>query len=70
MLKNKTILITGATGGIGRSISFLFAQNNAELVLLGRNHKKLKALKSNILKKHKKTVPPCSEDTTFTSVES
>jgi len=55
MLKNKTILITGATGGIGRSISFLFAQNNAELVLLGRNHKKLKALKSNILKKHKKT---------------
>ena len=55
MLTNKTVIITGATGGIGKSISFLFAKNNAKLILLGKNYKKLKILKSNILKKYKKT---------------
>jgi 3-oxoacyl-[acyl-carrier protein] reductase len=55
MLTNKTVVITGATGGIGKSISFLFAKNNAKLILLGKNYKKLKTLKSNILKKYKKT---------------
>ena len=45
MLKNKKILITGATGGIGKAISFLFAKNNAQLFLTGRNKKKLDNLK-------------------------
>ena len=40
MLKNKKILITGATGGIGKAISILFAKNNGELLLAGRNKKK------------------------------
>ena len=41
LLKNKKILITGATGGIGKAISILFAKNNGELLLTGRNKKKL-----------------------------
>ena len=53
MLKNKKILITGATGGIGKAIAFLFAKNNAELFLTGRNKKKLDNLKSQILKLYK-----------------
>ena len=53
MLKNKKILITGATGGIGKSIAFLFAKNKAQLFLTGRNKKKLDNLKSQILKLYK-----------------
>ena len=53
MLKNKKIVITGATGGIGKAIAFLFAKNNAELFLTGRNKKKLDKLKSQILRLYK-----------------
>ena len=53
MLKNKKILITGATGGIGKAISILFAQNNAELLLAGRSEKKLNGFKLQILKSYK-----------------
>ena len=53
MLRKKKILITGATGDIGSEISFLFAKNNAELLLAGKDIKKLINLKSKILKSHK-----------------
>jgi 3-oxoacyl-[acyl-carrier protein] reductase len=44
MLKDKTILITGATGGIGYEISKLFAKSGAKLILLGRNENLLASL--------------------------
>ena len=53
MLKNKKILITGATGGIGKAISILFAKNNGELLLVGRNKKKLNQFRLQILKSYK-----------------
>ena len=53
MLKNKKILITGATGGIGKAISILFAKNNAELLLAGRSEKKLNEFRLQILKLYK-----------------
>ena len=41
-LKNKVILITGASKGIGKSISTKLAQNGAKVVLLSRNIEELK----------------------------
>ncbi|MAE09231.1 MAG: NAD(P)-dependent oxidoreductase [Bacteroidetes bacterium] len=38
---NKITLITGATSGIGRSCAYLFAQNNHDLILIGRRKNRL-----------------------------
>lgn len=43
-LKNKTIILTGATGGIGQAIAQVLAQQGAKLVLIGRNESKLQSL--------------------------
>ena len=51
-IQNKNILITGATGGIGRSIVKSFDGDNNNLLIIGTNENKLNALsqelKSNI----------------------
>ena len=43
-LKNKVIVITGATGVLASSLALSLAKNNARLVLLGRNQKLLDEL--------------------------
>lgn len=48
LLKNKTVLITGASRGIGKSIARLFAEHGAALVLCGRNMENLSALQTDI----------------------
>ena len=48
MVENKSILVTGASSGIGLSIVKLMASSNAKLVLTGRNESKLQKLISNI----------------------
>lgn len=40
-LKNKIILITGASSGIGRSCSVECSRSGADLILVGRNHEEL-----------------------------
>lgn len=45
---NKVVLITGATSGIGEAAAKVFAEANAQVMLTGRNDKKLTALKSNL----------------------
>ncbi len=53
-LKNKKVIITGATGGIGNSIIKSFVQNDAKVLATGTNDEKLKSLKNmydNILTK-------------------
>jgi 3-oxoacyl-[acyl-carrier protein] reductase len=49
LLKGKTILITGSSKGIGKSIAQLFAREGADLVLLARNADALEEL-SNFLR--------------------
>ena len=44
-LKNKKVIITGATGGIGNSIIKSFVQQEAKVLATGTNEEKLKLLK-------------------------
>ena len=48
VLKNKVIVITGATGVLASSLAISLAKNNARLVLLGRNQKLLDELTKKI----------------------
>ena len=45
----KTVLITGATGGIGRGICKLFQQQGAQLAIVGRDEAKLDAFRKREL---------------------
>ncbi len=47
--KDKVIIITGASGGIGRVAALAFARCNAKVVLTARNEEKLQALQEEIL---------------------
>jgi NAD(P)-dependent dehydrogenase (short-subunit alcohol dehydrogenase family) len=44
----KTVLVTGATGTIGKATSLELAKNACQLILFGRNIEKLNAAKSEI----------------------
>lgn len=44
----KTVLITGATAGIGEAIANIFAQHHYRLILTGRRAERLEALKNSL----------------------
>lgn len=50
-LKGKTVLITGASSGIGEQIAYHLADINCHLILVARREEKLLAMKSEIEKK-------------------
>ena len=54
-LKNRKILITGASSGIGREIAIIAAKHGAIIYAVGRNQKKLNLLKDKIGNKKCKT---------------
>nr|WP_294840466.1 SDR family oxidoreductase [uncultured Methylotenera sp.] len=47
-LKNKCILLTGATGGIGKHLALMLARKGANIILVGRDGGKLAALSQQI----------------------
>ena len=47
-IKNKTVLITGASQGIGKNISELFSRNKTKCIMVARNIKKLEKLKKKL----------------------
>ena len=47
-LNSKTVLITGATDGLGKNLAYRFAQKGSSLILHGRNPEKGKQLIDDI----------------------
>ena len=52
----QTVLITGASSGIGKEMAYVFAENNYHLILVARRKENLEAIKSDIEQKHKLNV--------------
>lgn len=52
MMSNKTALITGATGGLGKEFVKVFAGNGINLILVGRNPQKLQTLRNSVQKRY------------------
>lgn len=48
LLKNKTILVTGASRGIGAAISRLFSKHGGNVILTGRDEEKLEEVYSSL----------------------
>ncbi len=46
--KGKTVLVTGSTRGIGKAIAVAFAQNQANVIITGRDRKSAELLAKNI----------------------
>lgn len=51
-LKDKVILISGASSGIGKVSSYRLAKDGAKLILVGRNEEKLNQLKKDLEEKY------------------
>jgi len=49
-ITGKTVLITGASAGIGEACAYLFAEKGANLVLVARRQEKLDSVRLDILK--------------------
>ena len=59
--KNKTVLITGASSGIGKQTAFEFAKLGANIILVARRKEKLSQL-ANELEKFSVTTFVCQCD--------
>lgn len=46
--QNKVVVITGATGGVGRATAHAFARHGAKIALLARSHRQLEATKAEV----------------------
>lgn len=57
LLTDRTILVTGASDGIGREAAVSYAHHGAQVLLLGRNPQKLQAVADEITASGKPTPP-------------
>lgn len=63
-LKGKTVLITGASFGIGEQLAYLISKTEASLILVARTAEKLEAIRNEIEKNSKTNVQIFSCDLT------
>ena len=50
-LRDKVIVITGASSGLGEQMAYLFTKSKVKLCLIGRNKIRLDKVSENIIKK-------------------
>lgn len=68
---NKTVLITGATSGIGRATAEIFASNKYNLIITGRRNDRLSSLENDLIKNFKiKVLSLCFDVRVLSEVES
>ena len=58
----ETVLITGASGGLGKEFAYLFAADGCDLVLIARTEEALKDLQKELKKMHKIFVTVLAKD--------
>lgn len=63
-VKDKIVLITGATSGIGKACAYLYAKNGANIIITGRREERLISIKNDIEIKHGVKVYPYCFDIT------
>lgn len=54
ILKNKAVILTGASGGIGQVVAYKYIEAGAKMVLTGRNINKLELLRQHLILKFPK----------------
>mgnify|MGYP001160144021 FL=1 len=62
LLKDKTVLITGASGGIGQEVARHMSKQGADIILTGTNEEKLKKISSDLGQKSKYIVADLGND--------
>ncbi|MFZ1979613.1 MAG: SDR family oxidoreductase [Bacteroidota bacterium] len=62
MKAKQTVLITGATGGIGYALAEIFARNGYNLALTGRNLEKLTSIKDRWERQYNIDIKHCLKD--------
>lgn len=63
-LKNKTVLVTGASAGIGKACAYAFANEGANLIIGARRVERLESIKNEIEEKYSVKVLPLKLDVT------
>ncbi len=63
-MRRQTVLITGASSGIGKELAKVFAQNRFNLVLVARSEAKLSAVKNKLEEKYGTCVTVIPQDMT------
>ncbi|UOY92044.1 SDR family oxidoreductase [Ectobacillus sp. JY-23] len=61
-MKNETVLITGASGGIGKELAYLFAKDGYHLVLIARDGSRLKSIANELQNKYGTQVTMIAKD--------
>ncbi|AWP36555.1 2,4-dienoyl-CoA reductase [Heyndrickxia coagulans] len=51
-MKEKVVIVTGGSSGMGKAMANKFAQSEAKVVITGRDEEKLKATKAELLRYH------------------
>jgi NAD(P)-dependent dehydrogenase (short-subunit alcohol dehydrogenase family) len=68
-MRDKVVIVTGASSGIGRSAAIKFANEGAKVVAVGRNQKELAALSGNMVEEGGSIKPHLADVTELSQLD-